>query len=81
MSKVSAKHIQKNGAAGVGIHVVDNGVGFSAADHPEDGHIGLRNVRERLLIAFPHAFLKVESEPGRGTRVTMEIVEDGLSGL
>ena len=79
--KVSAKHIQKNGAAGVGIHVVDNGVGFSAADHPEDGHIGLRNVRERLLIAFPHAFLKVESEPGRGTRVTMEIVEDGLSGL
>lgn len=79
--KVSAEHIQKNGAAGVGIHVVDNGVGFSVADHPEDGHIGLRNVRERLLIAFPHAFLKVESEPGKGTRITMEIVEDGLSGL
>ncbi len=79
--KVSAKPIQKNGAAGVGIWIVDNGVGFSVADHPEDGHIGLRNVRERLLIAFPHAFLKVDSEPGRGTRITMEIVEDRPSEL
>jgi sensor histidine kinase YesM len=79
--KVSARAIRKNGASGVGILVIDNGVGFSAADHPQDGHIGLRNVRERLFMAFPRASLKIESEPGRGTRVAMDIVEDGSSEL
>ena len=78
--EVSAKRIQRNGAVGLGICIVDNGVGFSVADHPEDGHIGLRNVKERLLITFPRAFLKVDSDPGRGTRITMEIVEDKPSG-
>jgi signal transduction histidine kinase len=63
----------------VGILVIDNGVGFSAADHPEDGHIGLRNVRDRLAVAFPHASLKIDSEPGGGTRIALEIVEDGSS--
>jgi len=79
--RVSARHIQKNGASGVGILVVDNGVGFSVEDHPEDGRIGLRNVKERLLMAFPHALLKVDSEPGKGTRITMDIVKDNPSWL
>jgi sensor histidine kinase YesM len=74
--RVSARSIRKNGASGVGILVIDNGVGFSAADLPEDGHIGLRNVRDRLSVAFPHASLKIDSKPGRGTRIEMEIVED-----
>ncbi|UCF99648.1 MAG: histidine kinase [Spirochaetaceae bacterium] len=77
--KVSARAIRKNGGSGVGILVIDNGVGFSVADHPEDGHIGLRNVRDRLSMAFPHASLKIDSEPGRGTRIAMEIVGDRSS--
>jgi len=79
--RVSARHIQKNGASGVGIVVIDNGVGFSVEDHPEDGRIGLRNVKERLLMAFPHALLKVDSEPGKGTRITMDIMKDNPSWL
>ena len=77
--KVSARAIRKNGASGVGILVIDNGVGFSVAELPEDGHIGLRNVRDRLSLAFPHASLKIDSEPGSGTRIAMEIVEDRSS--
>jgi sensor histidine kinase YesM len=79
--RVSARHIQKNGASGVGIVVIDNGVGFSVEDHPEDGRIGLRNVKERLLMAFPHALLKVDSEPRKGTRITMDIMKDNPSWL
>jgi sensor histidine kinase YesM len=78
---VSARSIRKNGASGVGILVIDNGVGFSVEENQEDGHIGLRNVRERLSMAFPHATLKINSEPGKGTRIAMEIVEDRTSRL
>jgi LytS/YehU family sensor histidine kinase len=79
--RVSAKTIHKNGTSGVGILVVDNGVGFSRGEHPDDGHIGLRNVRERLLMAFPRSSLMVDSQPGEGTRITMDIVEDRASRL
>jgi hypothetical protein len=32
-------------------------------------------------MAFPHALLKVDSEPGKGTRITMDIMKDNPSWL
>jgi sensor histidine kinase YesM len=56
---------------GLSIVVRDNGVGFAESGAGER-HIGLANVKERLLIAFPKAFLSIRSQPG-DTRVSIEI--------
>lgn len=56
------------------ITVTDDGPGFDP-DNPmprDDGHahIGIQNVRERLR-RISGGDLRIESEPGRGTRVTI----------
>jgi two-component system sensor histidine kinase YesM len=56
---------------GLSIVVRDNGVGFAETGTGQR-HIGLANVKERLLIAFPKAFLSIRSQPG-DTRVAIEI--------
>jgi sensor histidine kinase YesM len=53
------------------VTVADDGAGFAPAERT--GRIGLANVRERLSIAFPDGRLAVESSPGAGTRVSLEI--------
>jgi len=60
-------------------HVIvirDNGVGFEPEmlEESRDGeaHLGIRVVRERLMNLVQGA-LKVESQPGKGTRVTIRI--------
>ena len=64
--------------------VVDDGVGFDvdAMAHTKDGstHIGLANVRERLL-TISQGKLEISSEPGKGTVVTVKIPKptDGLA--
>ena len=64
------------------IVIEDNGIGFdpqAAADRKlesESGnrsHIGIGNTRRRLAISHPGSQLNVESSPGQGTRVTIEI--------
>jgi two-component system, LytTR family, sensor kinase len=60
------------------LEVEDNGMGFLIArlDEPMSSGIGLANVRERLRVIYgATSQLTLTSEPGRGTRVRMEIPE------
>ena len=54
------------------VSVTDNGPGFDPEKIREDGknHVGLENVRERVRITAGGE-LKIESEPGVGTTVTI----------
>ncbi len=49
--------------------ISDNGVGFDSSKLPKGG-LGLTGMRERALLIG--GILKVESEPGKGTRVVVE---------
>jgi len=51
--------------------VRDDGQGFAASQSSPTGHFGLLDMRERAQSMGSH--LKVESEPGRGTRITVEV--------
>jgi signal transduction histidine kinase len=51
--------------------VTDDGHGFTAADGPSEGHFGLLLMRERARSAG--AELAVDSAPGRGTRVALDL--------
>lgn len=55
------------------ICVEDNGVGFDPNRHPgpSEGHFGLQGVAER--IARIRGRLSIVSQPGTGTRITLEI--------
>jgi two-component system LytT family sensor kinase len=59
---------------GVGITRQANGNGASGAIPREGAGIGMRNVRERLEVLYgANARFEVESRPGRGTRVRLEM--------
>jgi len=51
--------------------VRDDGQGFAASQSSPTGHFGLLDMRERAQSMGSH--LQVESEPGRGTRITVEV--------
>lgn len=51
--------------------VSDNGQGFAAGQPSPTGHFGLLDMRERAQSMGSH--LRVESEPGRGTRIAVEV--------
>ena len=51
--------------------VTDDGQGFAAEQASPAGHFGLLDMRERAQ-SMGNA-LRVESEPGRGTRITVEV--------
>jgi len=64
------------------IRVADNGSGIdrnklaslraAPANPDSDGHIGLNNVRQRIVLGFGPPFgLRIASRPGRGTIVTL----------
>ena len=57
---------------GYEVSVTDNGPGFDPEKIREDGrnHVGLENVRERIRM-IAGGELKIESEPGVGTTVTI----------
>ena len=60
------------------IVVADDGVGFDPGVAPDDGreHVGIKNVRQRLW-TMCGATLAIDSEPGRGTAVTVRIPKEG----
>ena len=71
------------------LEVEDDGVGIaperdiacraSGLTRPDAG-IGVRNVRERMEVLYgADAAMAMESRPGRGTRVTLEMPSAGLS--
>lgn len=51
--------------------VSDDGAGFAAGQPSPTGHFGLLDMRERAQSMGSH--LRVESEPGRGTRIAVEV--------
>jgi signal transduction histidine kinase len=51
--------------------VSDDGQGFAASQPSPTGHFGLLDMRERAQSMGSH--LKVESEPGQGTRLAVEV--------
>jgi signal transduction histidine kinase len=57
--------------ASVCLTVRDDGEGFAAAQPSPTGHFGLLDMRERAQSMGSH--LKVESEPGHGTRIAVEV--------
>ncbi len=58
------------------VSICDNGKGFnsrgSLADLPRAGKLGLAGMEERVRLL--DGSMKVESEPGKGTRVTVELL-------
>jgi signal transduction histidine kinase len=56
---------------GIRLDVVDDGEGFDIAQAPPSGHLGLRGLRD--LVRDAGGTLAVESSPGMGTRVTLEV--------
>jgi two-component system NarL family sensor kinase len=53
------------------LEVEDDGRGFDPANTPRDGHLGLRALRD--LINEMGASLTLESAPGEGTKLRMEV--------
>lgn len=56
----------------VTVIIQDDGAGFDPAKEPDDGkaHVGLVNVRKRIE-SMCRGTMLVESEPGKGTRITI----------
>jgi signal transduction histidine kinase len=57
--------------ASVCLAVTDDGQGFATRQSSPAGHFGLLDMRERAQSMG--SYLRVESEPGRGTRIALEI--------
>lgn len=55
------------------LEVVDDGCGFDSSEPAGTGHFGLRVVHD--LAAAGGGTLRVRSQPGRGTHVTLEVAE------
>ncbi|HVW10226.1 MAG TPA: histidine kinase [Bryobacteraceae bacterium] len=59
------------------IEVEDDGVGIPESTHDESAGgtgIGVSNVRERLQVLYRHDYtMAIESQPGQGTRVSIDI--------
>jgi two-component system NarL family sensor kinase len=72
-----ATHVEvrlRNHGDGVQLVIADDGRGFSPGDldrQRRDGHVGLSLLRD--LVADAGGALHVESHPGAGTRVSVEV--------
>jgi signal transduction histidine kinase len=65
--------------ASVGLTVSDDGQGFAAGQPSPTGHFGLLDMRERAQSMGSH--LRVESEPGIGTRIAVEVPLPSPEGI
>lgn len=66
-------------ADSVSIRISDDGVGFdpNTLNNHDLQHVGLENVKNRLLLMCDAA-LQVQSTPGAGTTVTISVPKEGL---
>jgi LytS/YehU family sensor histidine kinase len=56
------------------ISVQDDGMGFDCRDYlPKNGGIGLQNVRARITLLDPANTIRIDSKPGAGTMVVIEL--------
>lgn len=62
---------QQNGT--ISLQIGDNGIGFDTARSIPTGHYGLIGMQERSILC--NGQLQIESKPGTGTVVTLEIKE------
>lgn len=64
----------------VRLEVTDDGIGFTVPKSPTDfapsGHFGLMGIRERADLIG--AKLEVQSEPGKGTRLSVRLVDSSI---
>ncbi len=66
---------------GIRIEVTDNGAGFEQKELEKKESVGIRNVRYRLEKMI-NATMKIDSQPGHGTRVVIQIPQsNGETGL
>jgi signal transduction histidine kinase len=61
-------------STGVCLNVIDDGCGFPASQAAPTGHFGLLDMRERAHSMGSH--LKIQSEPGRGTHISLQVPLD-----
>src|SRR5581483_301126 len=63
--------------AGVRLEIADDGVGFDPGHCPsiEEGHFGLLDMSER--VSRMGGSLSIQSEPGRGARIIVEVADHG----
>ena len=61
-------------STGVCLNVMDDGCGFPASQAAPTGHFGLLDMRERAHSMGSH--LKIQSEPGRGTHISLQVPLD-----
>ena len=64
----------EGGDGSIHIEVADTGVGFDPQSVPQDGHLGLAGMRERVRVLG--GTFSVESAPGQGVRVRATIQLD-----
>jgi signal transduction histidine kinase len=70
----TAEHVRivvERQPGGVRLLVVDDGRGFACPEPDADGHLGLSGMRERA--ALLNGSVVVESDPGEGTRILVNI--------
>ena len=73
---ISAGIIEKSGSPFLGIYIRDNGIGFEPAAVADKRHIGLANVRDRLLMSFNSSLFNLSSANGSGTIIAIEIAKE-----
>ena len=69
-----AKHVSIDlfgSAFGLELSVVDDGIGFDPGRATDEGGLGLVSMRER--VASLHGVLDIQSAPGSGTRLTVQL--------
>jgi len=69
-----AQHVEielRYTSGAVGLSVSDDGTGFAPSQASPSGHFGLLDMRERAQSMGSQ--LKIESEPGSGARVSLEV--------
>jgi two-component system, NarL family, sensor histidine kinase DegS len=70
LAKISLEFTDKK----IKLHIVDNGVGFTEVPSQQltsAGHLGLVGMRERASLV--QGKLQIQSQPGRGTRISIEV--------
>ena len=71
--EVRAVEVRRFGEKGADITLKDNGQGFESSELDRKVNIGLANVRQRIEIAFPNGSFRIQSSPGVGTVIEINI--------